>query len=163
MMRAIQRIRGWFQSHSSDAATAGLAGLAVMSGLAGAATPGEAMSVYRWTNRPLVVFAPSNQSANLVRQKRIINANRSGFSNRDMVVVTVVGDRVTSRFGGRPRLSADQLRRRYGVARGQFRALVVGKDGGVKLSSGQAISAARLFGLIDSMPMRQQEMRRRGQ
>jgi hypothetical protein len=79
-----------------------------------------------------------------------------------MVIVTVVGDRVTSRFGRGPGMDADRLRERYSVGRRQFRALLVGKDGGVKLSSGRAISANRLFGLIDSMPMRRKEMRRRG-
>jgi len=162
MPRRIQSIRGWFQSHRSRATAAGMVGLAVASGLTSTAMPGQAMSGYQWENRPLVVFAPTNQSANLVRQRRIINANRAGFANRDMVVITVVGDRVTSRFGRSPRLGADGLRRRYGVGRDQFRALLVGKDGGVKLSSTRAIGAERLFGLIDSMPMRRQEMRRRG-
>lgn len=162
MAHSIQKIRRWFRGHSAQTAAAGIAGLAVAGSVAGAATPSEAMSGYRWKSRPLVVFAPSNQSANLVRQKRIITANRAGFANRDMVIVTVVGDRVTSRFGRGPGMNADRLRKRYGVGRGQFRALLVGKDGGVKLSSGSAIGADRLFGLIDSMPMRRQEMRRRG-
>ncbi len=163
MPRRIQTIRGWFRSHRSRTAAAGMAGLAVASGLAGTATPGAAMSGYQWKNRPLVVFAPVNQSVNLVRQRRIINANRAGFQNRDMVVITVVGDRVTTRFGRSPRLGAEGLRQRFGVGRDQFRALLVGKDGGVKLSASNAIGAERLFGLIDSMPMRRQEMRRRGQ
>ena len=114
MPRRIQTIRGWFRSHRSRTAAAGMAGLAVASGLAGTATPGAAMSGYQWKNRPLVVFAPVNQSVNLVRQRRIINANRAGFQNRDMVVITVVGDRVTSRFGRNPRLGAEGLRQRFG-------------------------------------------------
>jgi hypothetical protein len=119
----------------------------------------QAMSAYLWQKRPLVIFAPSRQHAGAVRQTRIINANRTGFSERDMVVVTVVGDRVTTRFGSGPKLGADALRARFGIGCDEFRALLVGKDGTVKLSRGEAVDAGRLFSLIDSMPMRRQEMR----
>jgi len=39
-----------------------------------------------------------------------------------------------------------------------FQVLLIGKDGGVKLRSSEPVSMKDLFGLIDSMPMRQQEM-----
>jgi hypothetical protein len=42
-----------------------------------------------------------------------------------------------------------------------FEVLLVGKDGGVKLSSLTPVPAADLTALIDTMPMRQSEMRRR--
>ncbi|MEO1710911.1 MAG: DUF4174 domain-containing protein, partial [Pseudomonadota bacterium] len=92
----------------------------------------------------------------------IINARRSGFRERDMVVIAVVGNRVQALIGRGPGMSAVALRRRYGVAAGSFRAILVGKDGGVKLSTGSPLSTGRLFGTIDAMPMRRQEMRRRG-
>ncbi|MEL6227596.1 MAG: DUF4174 domain-containing protein [Pseudomonadota bacterium] len=122
----------------------------------------HAMSGYKWKNRPLVVFAPNNQSAAFRRQVAIINARRSGFRERDMVVIAVVGNRVQALIGRGPGMSAVALRRRYGVAAGSFRAILVGKDGGVKLSTGSPLSTGRLFGTIDAMPMRRQEMRRRG-
>ncbi|MCB1510262.1 MAG: DUF4174 domain-containing protein [Hyphomicrobiaceae bacterium] len=64
-------------------------------------------------------------------------------------------------FGGGPGPGAAALRQPYGVNAGQFQAVLVGKDGGSKLRSAQPISARRLFGLIDAMRMRQQDMRRR--
>ena len=41
-----------------------------------------------------------------------------------------------------------------------FELLLVGKDGGVKLRRGTPVAAAEITGLIDTMPMRQSEMRR---
>ena len=41
-----------------------------------------------------------------------------------------------------------------------FEVLLVGKDGGVKLRRQQPVAAAELTALIDTMPMRQDEMRR---
>ncbi|WP_390920454.1 DUF4174 domain-containing protein [Neorhizobium turbinariae] len=36
-------------------------------------------------------------------------------------------------------------------------AVLVGKDGGIKLKTTEALDASDLFGLIDRMPMRQNE------
>ena len=42
-----------------------------------------------------------------------------------------------------------------------FAVRLVGKDGGVKRSSDAIVDPAALYALIDSMPMRQREMRAR--
>ena len=39
-----------------------------------------------------------------------------------------------------------------------FRILLIGKDGGIKYESKRSVSLIQLFELIDSMPMRQDEM-----
>lgn len=41
-----------------------------------------------------------------------------------------------------------------------FTFLLVGRDGGEKLRSGEVVSAEKLFGLIDAMPMRKNEVER---
>lgn len=130
--------------------------------LCSAATSGaEAMAAYTWKKRPLVVFAGSAEDESLEKQRAIVAASRGGFAERDMVVVYVVGSEVSSDLGPGPGMSAAALRSRYGVGAGTFRAVLVGKDGGAKISSGSPLSAGTLFGTIDAMPMRQQEMRRK--
>jgi hypothetical protein len=42
-----------------------------------------------------------------------------------------------------------------------FEVLLVGKDGGVKLRRDTPVAASEITALIDAMPMRQEEMRRR--
>ncbi len=39
-----------------------------------------------------------------------------------------------------------------------FTFILVGRDGGEKLRSGEVVSAEKLFGLIDAMPMRKNEI-----
>ncbi len=134
--------------------------LAITALLAGPFTAG-AMSTYTWKKRPLVVIAPDEQSADLASQRAIVTAARGGFAERDMVVVYIVGENVKADLGASPGQSASALRARYGVARTAFRVLLVGKDGGVKLSSAAPLAAGTLFGEIDKMPMRVDEMRRR--
>ena len=55
-------------------------------------------------------------------------------------------------------VSAQWFYREFGVTDDEFNAILVGKDGTVKLNRKTAVSAQALFDLIDSMPMRQWEM-----
>ncbi|MEO1019351.1 MAG: DUF4174 domain-containing protein, partial [Pseudomonadota bacterium] len=55
-------------------------------------------------------------------------------------------------------LSAADLRDAFGVENSDFRVLLIGKDGGVKLRSNEWVSAHEVFALIDTMPMRRREM-----
>jgi hypothetical protein len=57
--------------------------------------------------------------------------------------------------------TARLLRERFRVPSGAFSIILVGKDGGVKLDRQDRTSLEEIFALIDSMPMRQQEMRRK--
>jgi hypothetical protein len=134
---------------------AGLA-LAVL----GFASPASAMTDYKWKYRPLVVFAKNETVAPLAEQRRIVAANRPALAERNVVVIWVVGDNVSAELGPHPGLSAKMLRQRFGAGDGEFRALLVGKDGGTKISSAAPVGASALSGTIDAMPMRQNEMRR---
>jgi len=125
-----------------------------------AAGTASAMSGYMWKNRPLVVFAPGGTHPGLAQQKAIIASLRPAFIDRNVVAVYVAGDSVSTDLGAGPGMGAAQLRSRFGVAPGAFRVLLVGKDGGVKLSSSSPVSAQTLFATIDAMPMRRDEMRK---
>lgn len=116
------------------------------------ALPEPDLDALRWTSRLLVVVASEAGDPRLARQRRLFEVARRGAQDRDLVWVEGVG--ATAR--------AAELRRRFRVPEGEFRALLVGKDGGAKLSSGEPIAAEQLFSEIDAMPMRRDEMRRRG-
>ena len=121
----------------------------------------ESLTKYHWKNRPLLIFSSHKSDSRLIRQTRIIEANRLGISERDMVVIFVVGSSVNSLFGDGPELSARELRARYVVRGREFRSILIGKDRGMKLSSSPPLSAQGLFSVIDEMPMRRQEMKQK--
>ena len=99
--------------------------------------------------------------AALAEQRRIFAANRAGLAERDIVVIWVTGNNVRAELGPGPGMTATQLRARFGAAETGFRVALVGKDGGTKLSQSSPLSADALFGTIDSMPMRRNEVSRR--
>ncbi|MDO9381467.1 MAG: DUF4174 domain-containing protein [Hyphomicrobiaceae bacterium] len=135
--------------------------LAAFAALAASHVPAEAISGYRWKKRPLIVFAGSENAEKLGKQRRIVEAHRADLAERDLVVVYVVGNDVSATLGAPPGLSAGALRRKYGIKDGEFRAVLVGKDGGVKKTAASPLTAEALAGTIDAMPMRRDEVRRR--
>ena len=108
----------------------------------------DPLAAYRWKSRVLVALTPSAADPGLERQRRLYHDMRQGARERDLVLIEAVG---TSP-------AAQALRRRFDVG-ADFTALLIGKDGGEKLRSPTPVGPADLFPLIDSMPMRQQEMR----
>lgn len=120
-----------------------------------------ALDGYRWQNRLLLVFAPDADSALYRRQQEMLLVAERGLNERDMVIIFVIRDAVSTK--GRPAaaVAAVDLRDAYGVLPQEFRVVLIGKDGGVKLRQEEPISMADLFALIDSMPMRKQEMGQR--
>jgi hypothetical protein len=54
---------------------------------------------------------------------------------------------------------ATEARARYGAKPGKFQVVLIGLDGGEKISSNQAIDLRTLNATIDAMPMRQRELR----
>ena len=53
-----------------------------------------------------------------------------------------------------------KVKRRYKAEKSDFRVILIGLDGGEKLEQTEVLSAEKLFNTIDSMPMRQAEIRK---
>lgn len=135
--------------HAVTAALA--AALLAVSAPAPALAENDPLAALRWSKRVLLVFADDRGDPTLAAQRRLFEADPSGTAERDFVLVEAIGGAAGSSL----------LRRRFGVADGTFRAILIGKDGGGKLSSRQPLSLERLYREIDAMPMRRQEMRER--
>jgi len=113
----------------------------------------------RWKNRVLVLFSPSEFDASFQSQKQSLASSVEGVLERDLMILEIL-EHGESRVGNQilSGKSVQDIRKRLGVHTGPFQVLLIGKDGGVKLRSSEPVSMKELFGLIDSMPMRRQEM-----
>ena len=135
--------------------------LLLAAGLALAASRADAepFAELRWQRRLFLVFEDDEASERLQRQLALVATPK--FGARDLDLVEVVGDGPV-RVNGQPRPepTTAELRRLYRVGEG-FAVRVVGKDGSVKLATRQLVTMDDLQALIDAMPMRQEEMRRR--
>jgi hypothetical protein len=107
----------------------------------------------RWKKRVLLVAAPSAEQPDFKTQKAMLTANQAGLTQRDFLVLDVLYNQLSD---------ADRqfLMKKIGVQPSGFAVVLIGKDGGVKEKSSRPIQPADLFGTVDKMPMRREEMRK---
>ena len=122
-----------------------------------AADAAQLMSGLIWEKRVLLIFAPTADHAQQIRQRELLDAVEPGLRERDMTVIEAFADsRLLDRKAGAQ--EAASYYRHFDVDSSEFRVILVGKDGTVKLERGRAVDSSDLFTLIDSMPMRRHEM-----
>ncbi|NBC08866.1 MAG: DUF4174 domain-containing protein [Bacteroidetes bacterium] len=116
-----------------------------------------------WKDRLLLLFAPSEEHEALQRQLGLLTAQQAEVTDRDLKIYQIYPDGAQHPDGGRlPKAFSDKLYHRYDISTGDGLAvLLIGKDGTEKLRETQLVPPEQIFRLIDSMPMRQREMRKR--
>lgn len=119
----------------------------------GSASAMDSLSGYGWKNRVLVLFGGSNDQE-MRRQVAILSAQASRMAERDMVVLQVSDGRVKAIFGRDGDFVAHQLRREADIRDDGFHAVLIGKDGKIKLRSENVVGDVEMFDFIDRMPMR---------
>ena len=111
----------------------------------------------KWEKRIVVIVNPEH------RDRIIDTLDRSQPAIRDRHIAwfVVAGDAMDSNMTGLGSALLQSVRDRVGTTGDQQEVVLIGKDGGVKDRS-QRLDLERLFAMIDSMPMRRQEMRQNG-
>jgi hypothetical protein len=121
------------------------------------ATPLEG---FRGRRRVLVVSAPSRVDQAFRRQNQWLERAAAGLRERDVVVIRILGNTVGAPDDGR--LDAEDVRRATHLDASRFGVALIGKDGSEVFRQSETVTARSLFAVIDAMPMRREEMRRRG-
>lgn len=115
--------------------------------------------------RPLLVFAPTLDDPKVIEQFKQLILSPPDLKSRNVLYVPVVPEGHNQPIPGSrvptARLSEDELaatRLRFKVEPSEFLVILLGKDGGEKLNSPTPVPMEKIRQLIDSMPMRKQEM-----
>lgn len=121
------------------------------------------LDAYRWTHRPLLVFAPSAQDARYAEFAQRAHRLGAELAERDVPLVHAFA----RTNGPEPPCTldpatAERLRSTFGVRPDDATAILLGKDGGEKQRQPLAEPLDSLLDLIDGMPMRQREIREWG-
>lgn len=120
-------------------------------------TQSPVLETYQWTQRVLLLFTPNSDHEAYKTQQTLLQDVSAGLLERDLTVLRIVGDELHGAAPGV--LASDTLRRSYSVAAADFLLVLIGKDGTVKRRSHEVVTPTELFSQIDSMPMRQRELR----
>lgn len=99
------------------------------------------------SKREIILLAEHTMDPDLLQQEKIFRADAGGLAERDIMVTVITPSSDKNRY--------DKLMKK----RKGFLFILMGKDGSEKLISDTPVTLEQLFGLIDSMPMRQHEIK----
>ena len=120
----------------------------------------QSISDLQWKNRLIVVITDSANSKELHEQLEIFKNDMDGFIDRKLKLIHALPDK--QRFV-LPEISEWQVSNFYRNNKkdksADLEVILIGLDGGVKLRQYEVVEAKEIFDLIDSMPMRQSEIR----
>jgi hypothetical protein len=114
---------------------------------------------YTWKNRILIIHEAGN-TTHVQEALNYIDETRSEWEDRNMILVHIRKDAAWIDSNPLSEKEVAYLQSKY-PAKDRNRFLLVGKDGGVKLDKYDKLSILEVYQLIDQMPMRRSEMRRK--
>lgn len=124
----------------------------------------DPLSEFRWKNRILLVSAPLDTltGEELQALRKALTSEAKPLRERDLIVIDL--SQRPLNLPNAKRLSqakSDSLSRKLKLSEATGPVfLLLGKDGGEKARQSPQLDLAKLFALIDTMPMRRSEMKR---
>ena len=107
---------------------------------------------YLWKNRVIVTFSPNKNNTERNYFLNSINRNLCEFNSRNIIHIDFIFNEKNQEIE-----KFESSFENLSLSTSEFRLILIGKDGGIKLNS-RKISLEEIFSLIDTMPMRQEEM-----
>lgn len=123
----------------------------------------DPISSVRWKNRVIVLDFPRGSGSELSALETQIRRTKAEIKDRDLIIFHVGEKRSTgySRKLTEEERKAVRSRLGMGTKSTSPRMVLIGKDGGVKATQTNSFDLTKFYRLIDTMPMRQKEMRER--
>ena len=115
-----------------------------------------------WKNRVVLIFSPNLTDKTLQKQIVEIKNDLPGHQERDLKVFFVLPDRLLD-FQQKKLSEKDytHVKERFHLSSKSFQFILIGKDGGQKMSASQLVPNPKLFAIIDAMPMRKVEINKK--
>ncbi|MEQ8712933.1 MAG: DUF4174 domain-containing protein [Cyclobacteriaceae bacterium] len=120
------------------------------------------LNEYQWQNRLILVFNDLDSEVQAQMQLDKFTGQTPELQDRDLLIFRIDDSQVSDGLDSKVTdIEAASLRKSFNIDIEEFVVLLIGKDGGVKLRSEEVVSSQELFALIDGMPMRRSEIRRK--
>lgn len=117
---------------------------------------GQDLNDFRWKNRLLLLMEPRADLVNTREQLALFAPFEQDIEDRELIILVFDGEVILDKELKATSIDVSKIPHKdfQGV-------LLFGKDGGIKLKQPFYVTPIRIFDLIDSMPMRQSEIRRK--
>ncbi len=118
------------------------------------------LTTHQWENRVLLVISDNKNTEAYQTQISIFKDKTKALADRKLVVYSVLPTKY--KLNNDPWLASSSLFKKYRSKNKTFKVVLIGLDGLIKLNENAVILAEKLFSIIDVMPMRQSEIKRKG-
>ena len=113
-----------------------------------------------WKNRIVLIIA--EEDSFIKKQLEEIGDFEDEFQERKLMIIEVEKERIRILSQSNPSWIAEkEIFENYFHHDEQSKVLLVGLDGGVKFRQNRVVSRKEIFDLIDTMPMRKLELKRK--
>lgn len=113
---------------------------------------------HKWENRVLLVFTHKKNDEIFNKQISNLLKEKKGLTERKLIIYQFVKDQYSINFDSKWLLSSLK-KNKYKTESENFKVVLIGLDGGIKLEQTSLLSTKKLFTIIDGMPMRRNEIR----
>lgn len=115
---------------------------------------------HQWESRVLLIFTDDKNADKFKNQIKILSENKKGLKERKLVVYQFTKNEFTTNFN-EVWSSSNSLFKKIVNNKDSFKVILLGLDGGIKLEQDRILSPEKLFTIIDGMPMRKNELKRK--
>ena len=117
---------------------------------------------YQWEKRPILLFSHTPDNPKLKAQLSRLFEVQKALHERHIEVLVVLPEQVLANNKKLDKtLNPKAIKAYYHISEDFEGLLLIGKDQGEKMRAALDTSPSDIFRLIDSMPMRRQEMKRK--
>ncbi|MBO2543325.1 DUF4174 domain-containing protein [Salegentibacter sp. BDJ18] len=117
------------------------------------------LSKHQWKDR-LILIVADGENEKFQQQLIELQKHQQALNERKLVIYQILPEKYTTGFEGENWKISSDLYSTYKALKSDFRVILIGLDGGEKLKQTEVLSAEKLFNTIDSMPIRQAEIRK---
>lgn len=119
----------------------------------------QSLKEYRWENRVIVIVSGEKDTIEFQEQYKALSVEKKALEDRDLILVLLKEKSVEFSQGNESQIDKNRLRKELKINPAFSGVILIGKDGGVKMRDKFYVEPQKIFDLIDSMPMRQAEMK----
>lgn len=117
------------------------------------------LSKHQWKERLILIIA-QEKSEKFQQQLTELQKHQNELEDRKLIVYQISPEKYSTGFKEESWKKSTEIFQKYNDEESDFQVILIGLDGGQKLIQTEVLSVEELFSTIDSMPMRQAEMRK---
>ena len=123
------------------------------------------LDAYRWENRLILIVAENPEDGKMAEQLKLFENEQEALTDRKLLIFKIYAGGCTVYSPGMKLIQNTEnkdLYEEFGSNSTPFQILLIGLDGGMKMKTNRVTDPAVFFAEIDTMPMRRNELRKKG-